>query len=184
MDEDDVLFEKMVSYWNVPVNQHKAKCGCFVSHLRMLEHIVDHKLNKVLICEDDAKLVNEIPDLPDDCLVYLGGFITNRKITHNMKIPPKMETGLNKLENHYRMIMLMAYYIPTWEVARDILNYIVERFVNGRVRAIDIEIFNSLPEENIGYIYPAPFIERPVPSNIRGKRTKFSTEEYVQKWLV
>jgi len=179
MDEYDPLFEKMVSYWNVPPEQHKAKCGAWISHVRMLEHIVDHKLNKVLVCEDDAEQVNPIPDdLPDDSLIYLGGFIMNRKISKKMTEKPTHETGLNILENRYRMIMLLAYYIPKWEMARDILNYLVKQYTEGRIRAIDIDLFNAVPEDKITYAYPAPFIERPVPSNIRTNKKKHSTENY------
>jgi len=181
MDPHDPLFQKMVSYWNVPEKQHKAKCGCFMSHLRMLEQIVDKKEDKVIICEDDAEKVNNIPDdLPEDCISYLGGFITHRKISSKAKLSLKSKPGINKVKDDQRMVMLLAYYIPKWEMARDILDYLTERFIAGRVRAIDIEIFNALAAFSVGpaYVYPAPFIERDVPSNIRENKQKHSNELY------
>jgi hypothetical protein len=181
MVDEDPLFQKMVSYHNVGVNQHRAKCGCFLSHLRMLQLIVEKKLNRVIVCEDDAKLVHPLPtpeDLPDDRLTYLGGFITNKQITKKMEVPPNHQPGVNILEPHYRMIMLLSYYIPTWEVAETILKKILHRYISGRVRAIDIELFNALPADKVSYIYPAPFIERPGDSSIRGKKAKNSTDIY------
>jgi hypothetical protein len=179
LDPYDPLFYKMTSYWNVPENQHKAKCGAFTSHMNILQHIVDYQLNNVIICEDDAQQVHEIPDtLPNDRITYLGGFIMNIKIT---KPIPRInhKEGLNDLSPDARMLMLLAYHIPKWELARDILNYITDKYIKGRVRAIDIEIFNSL--DKCSYIYPAPFIERDIDSTIRGKVVKHSNEFYVTK---
>ena len=53
--------EKMISYYNLPRPSHLGKCGCFTSHMKLYEHIVYHKLNDVLILEDDAVKVNDIP---------------------------------------------------------------------------------------------------------------------------
>jgi hypothetical protein len=178
LDDHDPLFNKMISYWNVPENQHKAKCGAFMSHVNILQHIIDNHLNNVIICEDDAQLMNPIPDLPDDRVTYLGGFITNRKITK--PTPPLNHVqGINDLDPDLRIVMLLSYHIPKWEMARDILNYVTERFINGRVRAIDVEIFNSL--DKCSYIYPAPYIERNIDSTIRGKVFKHANQEYVWK---
>jgi hypothetical protein len=181
MGDDDPLFEKMISYHNVPPTQHRAKCGCFLTHLRMLEHIVDKKLNHVYVCEDDAQQVHPLPkpeELPDDGLTYLGGFVANKQISKKMDCPPNHQMGVNVLENRYRMIMLLAYYVPTWEVAETILKRILQRYIYGRVRAIDIELFNALPEGTVRYMYPASFIERPGQSSIRGKKVKNSTDTY------
>jgi hypothetical protein len=176
LDEYDPIFQKMVSYWNVPPHQHKAKCGAFISHMNMLQHIVDNHLNNVIICEDDAQQVNPIPDdLPDDRVTYLGGFITNKQITKPTPIINHIN-GLNDLTNNARIVMLLSYHIPKWEIAREILNNITEKYIKGRVRAIDIDFFNVLPR--CSYVYPAPYIERDIPSTIRKEKVKHSDEFY------
>ena len=78
---------KMISRYNFPRESHLGRCGCFLSHTKLLEHIVDNKLDDVLILEDDAIKINEIPlDYPKDSIVYLGGFIHHKKMMNNQKI--------------------------------------------------------------------------------------------------
>ncbi len=178
MDSNDPMFRKMISYWNVPPNQHKAKCGCFQSHLSLLKWIVIHKLDNILICEDDALLVGEIPKkFAKDGITYLGGFIMNEKITSKDPIKIDHKIGLNELDkSKYRMLMAMSYFIPNWKLAENIVDLIESK---DRVRAWDIELNNCC--EKSYYIYPAPFIEEDVPSTIREGRKKHSTTEYEWK---
>lgn len=181
MDSNDPMFRKMISYWNVPPNQHKAKCGCFQSHLSLLKWIVIHKLDNILICEDDALLVGGTKSLPKkfakDGITYLGGFIMNEKITSKDPIKIDHKIGLNELDkSKYRMLMAMSYFIPNWKLAENIVDLIESK---DRVRAWDIELNNCC--EKSYYIYPAPFIEEDVPSTIREGRKKHSTTEYEWK---
>ena len=65
---------KMISRYNFPREAHLGRCGCFLSHTKLLEHIVDNKIDNVLILEDDAIKINEIPiDYPKDS----GGINSN-----------------------------------------------------------------------------------------------------------
>jgi len=61
LDEDHPIFKKMISYHNVQSSQHGGKCGCYLSHQKLYQHIIDNSLHDVLIIEDDAMLVNPIP---------------------------------------------------------------------------------------------------------------------------
>tara|TARA_R110001592_G_scaffold362310_1_gene675722 strand:+ start:2887 stop:4494 length:1608 start_codon:yes stop_codon:yes gene_type:complete len=172
--------KKMVSYHNIKETpQHLAKTGCFMSHLNLLKHIVDQKINNVLIVEDDALLVNKLPeDLPQDCLTYLGGFICNKKITSKEKISIDHKTGINELDtDKYRMLMTLSYYIPKWEIAEEILQEIMKL---KRYRAIDIVYGNVI--KKVKYIYPSPFIEEYWDSQIcNNKKTKSCNEFY--EWI-
>jgi hypothetical protein len=177
---DHPLFKKMVSYWNVPEDQHKAKCGCFQSHMSLLKWIVIHELENVLICEDDALLVGNMPKkIPKDGITYLGGFIMNKKITSKDKIEIKHSIGLNELDkSKYRMLMAMSYIIPHWKIAENIVDLIESK---DRVRAWDVELNNCTDKSY--YIYPAPFIEAEGLSTIRKDTAsrKHSTTEYQWK---
>ena len=167
--------KKMVSYHNVAKTpQHLAKTGCFLSHLKLLKHIVEYKLNKVIVVEDDALQVRPLPEELPDTFTYLGGFIKNKKITSKEKIEIEHKEGLNTLDEKYRMVCLLAYYIPKWEIARDLFNALMKL---KRWRAIDISLPDLLPETK--YIYPAVYVEEPSESQIMNKKkTKFANEFY------
>tara|TARA_R110000851_G_scaffold207109_1_gene359095 strand:- start:1444 stop:3060 length:1617 start_codon:yes stop_codon:yes gene_type:complete len=166
---------KMVSYHNIRnTPQHLGKTGCFLSHMKLLKHIVDHKLNKCIIVEDDALQVNQLPESLPDTFCYLGGFIMNKKITNTEKFIIQHKQGLNTLDEKYRMVCCLAYYIPRWEIAQEIFQQLLKL---KRWRAIDISIPNLLKETN--YIYPAVYIEEPSKSQIENKtKNKFANEFY------
>jgi len=168
---------KMVSYHNVRnTPQHLGKTGCFLSHMKILKHIVEYKLNKVIVVEDDALQVNPLPESLPDTFTYLGGFIGNKKITSKEKIQIEHNEGINTLDSEkYRMITTLSYYIPKWEIAKEILEDLLKL---KRWRAIDIVYGNII--KNPSYIYPAIYIEEPYESQIQNKKNKFANEKY--KW--
>ena len=167
--------KKMISYHNISKTpQHLKKTACFLSHLNLMKHIVENKINNVIVVEDDAVLVNPLPEDLPDTFTYLGGFIRNKKITSKEKIEIDHKKGLNVLDEKYRMVCCLAYYIPKWEIAEEI----VQRLEGlKRWRAIDVSLPNILKE--IKYIYPAPFCEEHSESQIMNKKkTKFANEFY------
>jgi hypothetical protein len=177
--DDHPIFKDLVSMWNIDPNEHNCKCACYMSHTMLWKYIITNHLEDVLILEDDAKLVNPIPDtcdLPQDGFTYLGGFTSHLRLTDG---PKKVEfkEGINTI-NHaeYRMLMLMAYYIPHWSVAHKMLQSVTER---GRPRAIDTMVRHTHRKQFVSY--PASFIERDDPSQIRKKKNKHSNEFY--EWI-
>lgn len=173
------IWDKMISMWNIQPYEHSAKCACYLSHTKLWKYIVTNKLNNVLILEDDAFQVNDIPDpkdLPTDGPVYLGGFTSHVRMTDG---PKKVEfkEGINKIEHsEYRMLMCLAIYIPTWEVAYKMIQSATR---NGRCRAIDTMIKNTFRNQYV--YYPASFVERPIQSQIRDNKKKFSNSQY--EWV-
>ena len=176
LSDEHPIFSHMVSMWNIDPKEHKAKCACYLSHTRLWRYIVTNKINDVLILEDDAHLINPIPDssqLPQDGFTYLGGLSYHNRLTDGPK-KIEFEKGINKIPHaDYRMLMCLAIYIPTWEVAHKMVQSAEER---GRPRAIDTMILHTMRSQYVSY--PASFVERPDPSQIREKKSKFSNSKY------
>lgn len=176
LTENDPIWKRMISYYNINPDEHIAKCCCYLSHRNLYRYIFMNKLNNVIILEDDAFQVNDIPnpdDLPKDGFTYLGGFSSHTRLTDG-PLKVDFEEGINQIKNkEYRMLMCLAIYIPDWKTARrmyESLDY------NGRCRAVDTMLRNAFCKQYVQY--PAVFIERPDPSQIRKKKTKFSNSKY------
>jgi len=172
----DDLDKKMISYYNYPEKAHLGRCGCFKSHISLLEHVVDNRLNDVLVVEDDAVQVGDLPmDYPKDSLIYVGGFLHNKRMTDNKKVLLESINGINHLPDPYRILMTLSYIVPTWELAEDILKKILSL---KRYRAIDVLLGNI--DIKRAYQFPACFIEEGAESTIQ-KKTKRSNELY--EWV-
>ena len=167
---------KMISRYNFPRESHLGRCGCFLSHTKLLEHIVDNKIDNVLILEDDAIKINEIPiDYPKDSIVYLGGFIHHRKMMNNQKIEIEHKQGINEVPEEYRMLGTLSYIIPHHAIALKILNKI---YSSNRFKAIDIMLGNIGIKQY--YNYPPSFIEEKTESQIH-KKIKYMNDNYEWK---
>jgi GR25 family glycosyltransferase involved in LPS biosynthesis len=172
------LQEKMISYWNVRYTKfHFTKCACFMSHLKLWKHIIDNKINDILILEDDAvgDLDIDTSYFKQDGITYLGGFFLDSK-HFDIKIKTIFETGYHKLdETKYRLIQCMSYYFPTWKIAEKLYNEIINC---KRYRAIDMLITKiDIPKY---FVYPAVFTEERVESTINNKGIKkgYSNQYY------
>lgn len=152
------LDDRMVSRYNIKRHKHLARCGCFMTHYTLLKHIVENKLNNVLILEDDAVLHDDNVKLENieigDGLTYLGGYFHPVKMTSKDLPVVECKEGLNSKSNDFRIIMCMSYAISKWEYAGYILNYIDNQ---KRFRAIDI-MMHDVPVKQY-YIYPALIVD-------------------------
>ena len=176
-DVSDELDKKMISMYNYPKPSHLARCGCFQSHISLLEHIVENKLNDVLICEDDAAPTHvPVPtEYPKDTIVFVGGFLHNKKMTNNKEVILQSTEGINNIPDDYRILMTLSYIIPNWELADTILKKIKSL---KRYRAIDI-LYGNLDIKKV-YNYPASFDENGMSSTIH-KKTKRANRYY--QWV-
>jgi GR25 family glycosyltransferase involved in LPS biosynthesis len=168
--------DKMISYYNISSKEHLCKTGCFLSHIMLWQYISDNKIDNVLILEDDAEKVNDISDLqlPQDGITYLGGWLHQLKMTDNTPVQHDSVNGINELDKtKMRMLCTLSYYIPKWQVAKQMLDYLNQL---KRWRAIDVSIHN-IPIENY-YVYPAIYIEKDLQSNIRKIKKKHPNEYY------
>tara|TARA_A100001201_G_scaffold142981_1_gene142814 strand:+ start:1204 stop:1857 length:654 start_codon:yes stop_codon:yes gene_type:complete len=168
---------RMISYHNISMKEHLCKIGCLKSHLNLWRYIAMNKMNNILVLEDDAQLVNPVPDInnfPQDGITYLGGFTSNVKMTEGPK-KIEFENGIHKVDfNNYRVLMTVSYFIPTWEVAKKL----VENVDNAeRWRAVDC-MLHKFKEVSFYLSYPGSFKEKAIPSQTRKNQKKFSNEFY------
>ena len=185
LPNDHWLVHNMISYYNITGGihgrHHRGKVGCSLSHISLIEYIVENKIDDVVICEDDAEQINEMPtDLfMADSITWLGGFFVNiprhlGHITERLDFP----TGLNMVDkNKMRILCLHAYYIPTWQVAKNILDWLYSK---KRWRIFDA-MATDLPMNHYFY-FPAVFIQRKLESDIANLNKKRPNEFY--QWKV
>jgi hypothetical protein len=169
----EIIDNLMISMYNFGRDSHLGRCACFYSHIRLLEHIVKNKLNDVLILEDDAIQVNDLPKkYPKDSIIYVGGFVYDKKMMNTK--PPKInhKEGINLCPPECRILGTLAYIIPRWQIAYKILNLI---YSQKRYKAIDIMYGNIGIRQY--YNYPASFREEGTLSQI-SKKNKIMTEDY------
>jgi len=170
--------KKMVSMYNFPRQSHLARCGAFCSHMSLLQHIVKNELNNTLILEDDAIQVGELPtEYPDDTITYLGGFFHNNKMMDNTPVKITTKEGLNVLPPKYRILTIVAYIIPSYKLAEEILENI-ERM--RRYKAIDI-LYGNIGIKRPYFVYPAPFEEEGSKSQIESNKRKRANNKY--RWV-
>lgn len=167
---------RMISRYNFGKDAHLARCACWLSHTKLLEHIVENKINDVLILEDDAIQVNDLPTIyPQDSITYVGGFVYNKKMMDSKPPEIQHQVGINLCPENLRILGCLAYIVPKWQIALHILNRI---YSENRYKAIDIMMGNIGIKQY--YNYPASFREEGCESQIsqKNKSNKIMTEEY------
>ena len=164
----EYIKNRMLSMYNFGKDAHLARCACWLSHTKLLEYIVENKLDDVLILEDDAIQVNDIPkNYPNDSITYVGGFVYNRKMMDSKSPEIKHQIGINLCPDNLRILGCLAYIIPNWKIALHILNRI---YSENRYKAIDIMLGNINLKQY--YNYPASFREEGSISQISSKNKK------------
>ena len=115
---------------------YKGKCGCFTSHIKVLEYIVENQLNNVVILEDDAIYdpPPKIADLPQDEPTLLAGILhhpkrwsENRwwKKSKFNEVIKTLKEGINEIDyNLYRWTGTWSIYYPKYECCKKILDLI------------------------------------------------------------
>tara|TARA_R110000737_G_scaffold352097_1_gene396711 strand:+ start:3228 stop:3866 length:639 start_codon:yes stop_codon:yes gene_type:complete len=175
VSEEDSL--KVVSMWNINPKTHLCKTACLLSHLSLWEHIVKNKINDVLILEDDAKQVNELHNcsFKDDGITYVGGSTYSPKMTGGYK-KIELDKGIHLVNhNDYRVLQTVSYYIPNYEIAKKLIEFIKDK---KRWRAVDVMLGEVNKIMNVYISYPASFVERKEPSQIQTFKNKYSTQQY------
>ena len=129
--------------------------GCSESHIKVLKHIRDNKLDNCIIIEDDTLLdfsrINELNNVDDFC--YIGGQIKSLKLKdEKIFIRPEIKDGFQTInKEEYRVSGAFGYYIPNHLQTGILLTHSY-----CKRRGIDCE-FMLLQKKNVlkKFIYPA-----------------------------
>ena len=148
LSDDNEYLKKIICYWNISDKLKRNVVGCLLSHINIMKEIVNKKINKTIIMEDDAVLDFETLDkinldnLPQDKMIYFGGIfrpttIKNNKDWSYSDCINNLKPGLNEINtDKYKLGGTHSYYFPTWEICQKVLNYLESK---ERIRAIDTE---------------------------------------------
>ena len=136
---EEIQESKLYVRYNTKENKIKGIYGCLMSHLTLLESIVDLKIDDACILEDDSESDFIIPEelKQSNHITYLGGWLVNRKMKDIRKPvleKASLKKGINELKES-RVLTTRAYYIPRWQLAKDLLSYIHKK---KTWKAIDI----------------------------------------------
>ena len=180
IDRKDDILTRMTYTHNIKEHNHRGKCGCFLSHISLWKYIIDNKINDVLILEDDAEKVMQIPkELPQDSLTYLGGLLFEKKITDGEYKGPHTFDKINDIID-FKVLMTMSYYIPRYELLIPLHDFILSQ---KRYRAIDIMLNNERLPIKRKFVYPAVFKERKCKSTIdSGSSFHQKTSSIYYRW--
>ena len=157
----EITESKMFMRYNTKEPKVRGAYGCLKSHMDLLQQIVDKQENNVCILEDDSTSDFKVPeDVKNaDHITYLGGWITNLKIKDIHKPVEESNSFKDGQINHMvdsRVLTTRAYFIPKWEHAKDLLDYI---HAKKTWKAIDIMMsayvrhlyFPALSKQILGY---------------------------------
>ena len=142
-------------YWNANRKLRMSIAGCSESHLKVLKHIRDNKLDDCIIIEDDTLLdfsrIDELKNVNDIC--YIGGQIKSLKLKdHKTFIKPEIKHGFQTIDiEKYRISGAFGYYIPNHSQVDILLSNSY-----SKRRGIDCEYMLHQKSKSITkFIYPA-----------------------------
>tara|TARA_R110000782_G_scaffold245412_1_gene332165 strand:- start:473 stop:2035 length:1563 start_codon:yes stop_codon:yes gene_type:complete len=143
----EIKDSKFYMRYNTKEDKVKGAYGCLMSHIGLLRYIVEEKLNDTCVLEDDSTSDFILPDelKKTDHITYLGGWRVNLKMKDIKKpIEEDLKDGINLLKNS-RVLTTRAYYIPRWECAKELLDFIDKK---KTWKAIDI-----MMSEHVKHLY-------------------------------
>ena len=153
----DFVDNTYITMWNANRTHKHNVAGCSESHLSLMKHIIENKLNTCIVCEDDIEIdlnrINELDNINNFC--YIGGHFQNPVLSRKIKKDNiTLDNGINNIDiKQFTIAGGYGYYYPTWKVCEYIYNLITNK---KKRRAIDAE-FRILQKKQIitKFIYPA-----------------------------
>ena len=172
-DITDIEVEKLHFRYNCKIPLRKKITACCLSHLGMIQKIIDEDLKDVVILEDDTiikdfeLLKEEVKLIPNE-FCYLGGQINSPLVKdyhtftkeHKKAIIDHIRNDNNIIQtidtNIFRITHACGYYIPDKKVAIKLLSSIEEVYKGRKLRAIDVMFYELQKKGIIKYfIFPA-----------------------------
>tara|TARA_R110000824_G_scaffold8686_5_gene39133 strand:- start:1879 stop:2547 length:669 start_codon:yes stop_codon:yes gene_type:complete len=154
--------EKIKLRYNAKPRTIAGVVGCFASKLKALDYIVNNKIDKVILLEDDSQPVKEKEDYGDE-ICLLSGQINHphswakdktwKKEGKNLEIINNFTEGVNEIDyTKYRWTQINALWIPKWEQAECLLEKIrlCKKYIHFDILLANEKLIKKL-------YYPAPY---------------------------
>ena len=187
---DDNEYEYHMSYFKV----HKfskikerilGKIGCYLTHLKALEHAINNNYDNVIILEDDCSFHSFDKSIeinpPDNCdIFYLGGLFWRKKAEDTL------QTGnwVNINNKHLKIACALAYGI----IGKDKIRYIYNIIKNSQAEAIDLMYIKNIQVNGNCYIMNPVICKQNIKlssdvTNLGGTSNKFITNKNAFKYI-
>lgn len=146
-----------------------GEVGCFLSHVKALQHIVDDNLPHALVLEDDMTVPADLAPLIASVLDYLDRYDPNWHCVH---LDATVKGYQIPLQDFGDMTLSHSFFVPCkagailWsnQGARSYLN---SRFAKTIMGPVDREMRSHLARTGRGYmVLPYPAKPRGLPSDI------------------
>jgi hypothetical protein len=149
----DYLKKNWLVRWNQEITDKVTGfIGCFASHIKCWEHIVELQLDDVIVVEDDAhidwKYIKKVDfsEFPQDSPCLLGGTLRSCKpwskdrefqLGQNIKDINDFEHGINHIDYvKHRWTQTHAIFYPNWMVAQGLLDFVHKH--EGKFKSPDL----------------------------------------------
>ena len=151
----DFVEQTYITMHNARELHKRCVAGCGESHLSLLKHIYENKINDVIVLEDDTMVdfdrLDILKDVNEFC--YLGGHFQGRTLKHKAYTGILFE-GVNTITPFTHTIAgAYGYYIPTYDIAESLYINIMSKV---KRRGFDCELRRLQKGDKIKkFIYPA-----------------------------
>ena len=149
--------QNYVCMWNAREKHKRCVAGCSESHLSLLKHIYENKINDVIILEDDTMVdfdrLDILKDVNEFC--YLGGHFQSPVLKNKLcREKISLKEGINEIDsNHFTIAGAYGYYIPTYDIAESLYINIMSK---TKRRGFDCELRRLQKGDKIKkFIFPA-----------------------------
>jgi GR25 family glycosyltransferase involved in LPS biosynthesis len=151
----DFIDKNYIIYWNANESHKRCVAGCGESHLSLLRHIYENKIDDAIILEDDVDIdfdrLDILKDVNEFC--YLGGHFQGKTLKHKPYTGILFE-GVNTITAFtFTIAGAYGYYIPTYDIAESLYINIMSK---TKRRGFDCELRRLQKGNKIKkFIYPA-----------------------------
>lgn len=160
------MLKKLKTLHNTKQKSIIAKLGCIAAHRKVLLSIYSNQTYNNLILEEDADLMNTLPNPPmSSC--YMGGWIIPPKITLAGKMIPKVKPhkGLNQINyDTFKVITTHSLFIKGYDEAITLLDMTIQP---ESIKPYDIFLANE--QFFTEFYYPSIFVQGKHVSEIDNK---------------
>ena len=140
-------YDRLKIMWNAGEKKRKCGAGILNSHINLIKEIADNKIDQAFVVEDDVVIdykrleKMKLEKLPQDSLIYFGG------VLHP---PTSFKDKSWSYETKYRIFGGFGYYIPKWEIAKELYETFEEK---PKLKPLDTEMTYLQKKGIIKYFY-------------------------------